>query len=336
MPRNPTGPAIPVVDIGGFDAGGAGVRRAIGAQVAQAVETIGFFTITGHGVPADLMEGMRDKLAAFFDLPAAEKRKAINPRHNLNRGYVGPGEQNVAPTGDGLVLPDLREAIPFGRVELPDDPYYRAADAGYAYEPNIWPEGVPGFQETVTRYYRALERLNVLILRIFATALSLPEDYFRDKFDRHASVLRGMNYFDQTDAPLPGQLRCAPHTDYGTHTFLQIENAPGGLQVLDKTDRWIDVDPAPGTFVVNIGDLMMNWTNDRWVSNPHRVVNPPRGLIGARRQSIAFFVQPNYDARIECIETCRRPGEPPRHEPVLAWEYRRDKLSQTALKPAVP
>ena len=322
--------AIPVVDIGNFDTGSPETRHQIANDVAQALETIGFLTITGHGVPADCMAAMRDKFRAFFDLSIDEKRKASYPTRNLNRGYIPPGEQNVASTEDGVARPDLREAYPFGRIDLPDDPYFRATDAAYAYEANIWPEAVPAFKETTTRYYAAMEELNLRMLRIFATALDLDSNFFVGKFDRHASVLRGMNYFDQTEDPIPGQLRCAAHADYGTHTFLQIENAPGGLQVLNRAGTWVDVDPEPGTFVVNIGDLMMNWTNDRWLSNKHRVVNPPLGQRdGTRRQSIAFFVQPNYDALIECIETCKAPGENAKHPPVRAWEHRYAKLNET-------
>jgi isopenicillin N synthase-like dioxygenase len=324
---------IPVIDIGGFDSGDSDTRRKIAQDVADAVETIGFLTVTGHGVPADLMATMRDKFHEFYDLPMEEKRKSANPTKNLNRGYCPPGEQNVASKDDGIARPDLREAYPFGRFDIPDDPYYRAPDAAYAYEANILPDAVPQFHETAKHYYRAMEDLNLRMLRIFAAALEIDADFFLNKFDRHASVLRGMNYFDQTEDPIPGQLRCAAHADYGTHTFLQIENAPGGLQVLSKAGRWIDVDPAPGTFVVNIGDLMMNWTNDRWLSNQHRVVNPPTGQRqGTRRQSIAFFVQPNYDALIECIETCKHPGENPKHPPVRAWEHRYAKLNATMAK----
>lgn len=321
---------IPVVDISGFPSGNLEIRHRIAREVAIAVETIGFLTIRGHGVPAQIMAAMRDKFQAFYDLPMEEKLKSVNPTRNLNRGYTPPGEQNIASTDDGVARPDLREAYPFGRFDLPNEPYYSAPDAAYAYEANIWPDAISAFVETTKQYYQAMEELNQLMLRIFATALELDENFFVDKFDRHASVLRGMNYFDQIEDPIPGQLRCAAHADYGTHTFLQIENAPGGLQVLNRTGTWIDVDPAPGTFVVNIGDLMMNWTNDRWLSNQHRVVNPPAGQRqGTRRQSIAYFVQPNYDALIECIPTCKSPGEPAKHPPVLAWEHRFAKLSGT-------
>ena len=187
-----------------------------------------------------------------------------------------------------------------------------------------------GLGETVRAYYAALEGLNCRLLRIFAAALGVDADYLLARFARHASVLRAINYPEQDPPPAPGQLRCGAHSDFGTHTLLQIDDAPGGLQARARDGGWIDVSPPPGSFTVNIGDLMMVWTNDRWLSNLHRVVNPPAAAGGTRRQSIAFFVQPDYDARIECIPTCLAPGETPRHAPVTAWQHRHAKLSKTA------
>ena len=322
---------IPLIDISGFEAGGEAARRRIAGQVAEAVEGIGFLSVAGHGVDDALMARMADRCAAFFDLPDEVKRRCTNPARNINRGYVPLGDEFVASSHDAAAPPDYREALAFGRIDLPDDPYYRQAEAGYAYEANIWPDGVPGLGETVRTYYRALEGLNRRLLGIFAAALGIEAQYFLDCFDRHASVLRAINYPDQDPPPAPGQLRCGAHSDFGTHTLLQIDDAPGGLQALARDGSWIDVSPPSGSFVVNIGDLMMVWTNDRWLSNLHRVVNPPAGDAGGtRRQSLAFFVQPNFDARIACIPTCLAPGEAPRHDPVTAWEYRHAKLSKTA------
>ena len=322
---------IPLIDISGFETGGEAARRRIAGAVADAVEEIGFLSVTGHGVETGSMRRIADRFEAFFDLPEAAKRRCTNPARNINRGYVPLGDEFVASAHDAAAPPDYREALAFGRIDLPDDPYYRRPEAGYAYEDNIWPEGVPGLADAVRAYYRALEELNRRLLRIFAAALGIEAQYFLDRFDRHASVLRAINYPDQDRPPVPGQLRCGAHSDFGTHTLLQIDDAPGGLQALARDGSWIDVSPPAGSFVVNIGDLMMVWTNDRWLSNLHRVVNPPAGLRGGtRRQSLAFFVQPNYDARIECIPTCLAPGEAPRHPPVTAWEHRHAKLSKTA------
>ena len=322
--------AVPVVDIAGFETGDRAARERIASSVAAAVEGIGFLAIIGHGVDPALMHRVSRLSAAFFDLPVETKVGFTNAARNINRGYVPFGDEFVAASHNAETPPDYREALAFGRFDLPDDPYYSHPEAGYAYEPNVLPDVMPDLVETAKAYYRALEDLNRRLLRIFAVALGLEEDHFLDKFDRHASVLRAINYPDQDPPPAPGQLRCGAHSDFGTHTLLLIDDAPGGLQVRNRAGTWVDVDPPAGSFVVNIGDLMMVWTNDRWLSNLHRVVNPPPDLrTGTRRQSIAFFVQPNYDALIECIQTCKVPGEPARHAPVRAWQHRHAKLSKT-------
>ena len=326
---------VPSIDISGFARGDPAERRRIANRIAEAVETIGFFAVSGHGVPDALMRGTRDRLAAFFDLPDAVKAKYVGTANSKNRGYLPFGRDFVAASAGGTAPPDWRETFGFGRFDVPDgDPYYAHPSAAYAYEPNVLPTEVEGLAGTARAYYAALERLNALLLAIFECALDLEEGFLRRRFDRHASILRAINYPEQDAPPAEGQLRCGAHTDFGSHTLLMVDDAPGGLQVRDLSGRWIDVAPPPGTYVVNIGDLLMTWTNDRWLSNFHRVVNPPRDASGrTRRQSVAFFVQPNYDAVIECIESCRVPGEPPRHPPVVAWQYRRAKLTRTTAGP---
>ncbi len=135
--------------------------------------------------------------------------------------------------------------------------------------------------------------------------------------------------------PLPGQLRAGAHSDYGSLTILLPEAAPGGLEILAPDGAWRPVPAIPGAFIVNIGDLMARWTNDRWVSTVHRVVNPPADALGSvRRQSLAFFHQPNYDALIECIPGCAGPGRPVRHAPITSGNHRLMKVTK-ANQPAM-
>jgi isopenicillin N synthase-like dioxygenase len=178
-----------------------------------------------------------------------------------------------------------------------------------------------------------MEGLASDLMRIFAVALDLPEPFFADTLNRHISAIRLINYPEQPEAPVPGQLRSGEHSDYGSLTILKIENAPGGLQVRTRKGRWIDVPAVTDAFIINIGDLMMHWTNDRWISTLHRVVNPPRDrALGSRRLSMVFFHQPNYDALIECLPTCQGPGHPPKHPPVTSGEHRLRKFLATSLE----
>ena len=169
------------------------------------------------------------------------------------------------------------------------------------------------------------------MMELTALALGLSESFFQDKIDKHITAIRLNYYPEQTAAPKPGQLRAGEHTDYGLLTILNGENVPGGLQVKTRAGDWIDTETDQDTFVVNIGDLLMRWTNDRWVSNIHRVVNPPDSVAArSKRLSIAFFHHPNYDALIECIAP---PGKA-KYPPVNSGEYRDLKYRQTLQKSA--
>jgi isopenicillin N synthase-like dioxygenase len=183
-----------------------------------------------------------------------------------------------------------------------------------------------------TAYYKRLETLSQTIEEIFARALDLPLDFFRPSTDRQIGALRIIRYPPTEAAPLPGQWRAGAHTDYGTFTVLLSENCPGGLQVHTREGNWIDVSTPADAFVINSGDLMMRWTNDRFVSNPHRVAVPPAEAgASADRLSLVFFHHPNYDAEITCIPTCTDPANPPKYEPVLSGPYRVAKYTSTQL-----
>src|SRR5262245_39153187 len=319
---------VPVIDVAPFFTGGRAERLAVARAIGRACEDIGFFTIVGHGVDPGLIERMDRVSRAFFDLPLADKQKVARPKPEQSRGYIGVGEENLA-YGVGTATTDLKEFFAIGPVDVPDAPYYTAPAAYPSFAPNVWPERPAELRDVYTAYYRALERLAAEVMRAFALALDLCEEFFADKIDRHISGIRVINYPDQPVAPPPDQLRAGAHSDYGALTILKAENAPGGLEVLNRTGEWVDVKPAAGAFVVNIGDLMMHWTNDRWVSTLHRVTNPPRdAALGSRRQSVVFFFQPNYDALIECLPSCTSAENPTRYAPVTSGKHRLGPLSR--------
>ena len=276
--------------------------------IDRTCQEVGFFTITGHGVPVPDIDALRVKAHGFFALPLAEKRKAIHPVPATPRGYRALGIEALSYGNDRATPPDLKEYYHFGRES--------------------WPAEPPGFAEAAARYYAAMEELAALLMRLTALALGLNEGFFESKIDRHITAMRLNFYPAQMAAPQTGQLRAGEHTDYGAFTILNGENAPGGLQVLTRDGAWIDVETNPANFVVNIGDLLMRWTNDRWVSNMHRVVNPPRDIAAsAKRLSIAFFQHPNYDAVIDCIAP---PGEA-KYPAVRSGEYRDLKYRETRI-----
>jgi isopenicillin N synthase-like dioxygenase len=318
-----TGQAVSVIDISGYFNGSADEKQRIAGEIGDACRTIGFLLVAGHGVPDELIRRTEATGRAFFDLPDAQKRRFMTTDPNIYRGYYAVESNAVAYSRDDRVAPpDFRELFSINRVAIDSsDPYYTSPLGKRIFSPNIWPEGIPGLREAWTEYYQAMERLALSLMRLFALALDLDEHWFDDKVDKHMTNFVVSNYPDQPHELPEGQLRAGAHTDYGSMTIIKAEDKPGGLEVLDATGDWRPVPVVPGTFVVNLGDLMAQWTNDRWVSTMHRVVNPPRDkAVGSRRQSLIFFHQPNYDAVIKCLPTCLDNGRA-KYAPITSGEH---------------
>jgi isopenicillin N synthase-like dioxygenase len=311
--------AVPLIDLGGEE-----------AQVAQAIDRacreIGFLIIGNHGVTPAVIDAAFAAGREFFRLPADEKLRCSAPDGRI-RGYLAPEGQALARSRGDESPPDLLERFRMGRFEVPDDAYHRARASTW-FVPNIWPAHPPGFAAALQTYFATMEALAGRLMRLFALALDLPPQFFEDKIDRHISNLYINYYPAQLTPPKPGQLRAGAHTDYGSVTILAPTAAPAGLQVLDRAGAWHDVEPPPGAFVVNLGDRMAQWTNDRWVSTMHRVANPPRAAAASDRMSLVFFHQPNDDALIECLPSCCVDSSP-KYAPVTSGEHQAAKLRRT-------
>jgi isopenicillin N synthase-like dioxygenase len=319
---------VPVIDL--TPTGGIDGRRALARDIARACETVGFLAITGHEVPAPIVERAWNAARQFFDLPDAIKRQAIMPRPGYPYGWSPVAGESLAYSLGDKRPPDLKETFSIGPADITPAADVDPDAIEFAWAPNIWPAEPPGFRDALLAYYRAVSDLAERLMRLFALGLGLPERHFAPTIDRAISALRLLNYPDQAADPVPGQLRAGAHSDYGSLTILLQEQAPGGLEVEGLDGTWHPVPAVPGAFVVNLGDLMARWTNDRWRSTMHRVVNPPRNARGStRRQSIAFFHQPNWDAEVVCLSTCLAAGENPKYPPVKSGPYLASKFRST-------
>jgi isopenicillin N synthase-like dioxygenase len=228
----------------------------IARQVASACEEIGFFALTGHGVPRTVIADLVAQSYTFFDLPQAEKLVVRRPRPEQNRGYIAPGEERLArPRGDETP-PDLKELYTIGPFDLPDEPYFTGPAAYPSFAPNLWPLRPLGLKAALQAYWHELDRVAHLLCRIFAQALDLASDFFNDKIDRHISQLRIMHYPPPRAAPLPGELRAGAHSDLGMMTLLYSDNDIGGLEVMNRKGRWVPVPVIDNAFTVNLGDLI--------------------------------------------------------------------------------
>jgi isopenicillin N synthase-like dioxygenase len=319
---------LKVVDIGPFIHGDAAARQRVAREVDEICSDIGFLVISGHAVPDALVERVRALAREFFALPLEEKM-ALKMPPDRYRGYSPVGGEALASSLDNPTPPDLKELFSIGPVGCPDDDYHRFSRPPNCFAANMWPERPAALRETWEEYYRVMQDLAGVLMRIFALGLGLPEGYFDDKIDRHISPFNVTHYPALATPALPGQLRSGAHSDYGSLTILKAEDAPGGLQVQDKNGGWIDVAPTAGTFIVNLGDLMAEWTNDRWVSTMHRVVTPPPDAgTRADRLSLVFFHQPNYDTLIECLPTCSAAARPPRYGRITSGEHLYNKIAK--------
>jgi isopenicillin N synthase-like dioxygenase len=304
---------VPVVNLTDPHASGA---------IDEACERAGFLTIVGHGVPGQVIDDAWRTARAFFDLPLAAKLQVAMPRPGYPYGYSPVAGETLAKSLGNGGAPDLKESFAIGPVERPVheivDP-----DEAFAWSTNLWPASLPQLQPAWEHYFRALSDLAARLLRLMAVGLGMPEHHFDPLISRHTSAMRALNYPAGGEVA-DGQFGASAHTDYGTLTILLADPVQGGLQVEGADGRWHDVAAEPGSFVVNLGDAMARWTNDRWRSTMHRVQVP-----ASRRQSIAFFHNANWDAVIECLPTCLGPEEAPRYAPIAAGPHLMQKFQST-------
>jgi|TARA_R110001583_G_scaffold191025_1_gene355799 isopenicillin N synthase-like dioxygenase len=323
---------VPVIDLAPYFTGTKEQKQKVAEEVDKACRDIGFLVITNHKIPNELVKRVSELSQDFFLRPMDEKRKVERPRPDMVRGYSAIEEEGLSYTLEEAAPGDLKESFSIGPVDVPTDMYFQEAKAGPHFAPNVWPENSPEFKEIYSQYFNSMSHLAAEIMRIFALALKLDENYFDDKINKEISMLRSLSYpMIKPDSIKKGQMRAGAHSDYGSLTIVKQDNSPGGLQVKNRHGDWVDVPQIEDSFVVNIGDLMMNWTNDQWISTLHRVVNPPvTANVTKPRQSIVFFHQPNYDTIIECLPGILKNGEKPIYGPVSSGDHLKSKfLKQT-------
>ena len=313
--------SLPIVDLAPFATGAplpSDEATPIARGVDSALQDTGFPVVRGHGVPDDVKDRFFDMMRAFFALPLERKEAISIGNSDCHRGYVGfaaetlegaiAGEESM---GEALAG-DMKETLDTGTEHGPDHPEVVAGTPLHG--PNQFPD-LPGFRKAWDDYREAAVETALRVQRALAMALELRPTTFEDMPGETMYHLRLIHYppMDRL-TPEPGQLGCGAHTDYGTITVLG-DDGIGGLQVRMRSGEWIDVEVPEGHLAVNIGDLMAIWTNDRWVSNPHRVVNPP----ATDRYSTPLFVTPPFHLEIETLPTCR--DEPLRHDTMVSGPY---------------
>jgi isopenicillin N synthase-like dioxygenase len=300
--------SLPIIDIAGVRAGDPAATRTAAEAIHRACTTVGFFYVAKHGVPDEIIAAAVDQAKRFFRQPLEKKREvAVNARH---RGFNA--------LGDALMYeakrPDYKEFFSMGLELAEDDPDVAAGEPLRG--PNNWPADMPAFRAALAGYYEAIGACGADLLRCVAISLGIDEGFFAERYTKRLQRTQIIYYPPQDAALGEDQFGVAPHTDFGCITLLW-QDASGGLEVLERSSkRWIAAPPIDGTLVVNVGDLLGRWTNDRYASTPHRVIN----RSGQERFSIATFYDPSFKAIVDPRDL-GTPAEECRYEPIAAGEH---------------
>jgi isopenicillin N synthase-like dioxygenase len=298
---------LPVFSLAAFESADEAGRAALALDFRRACRDSGFLYLVDHGIAPALIDEVLAQSRRFFDLPEAQKQRVAMANSPCHRGY----EPLLGQTLEPGALPDLKEGYYIGEELAADDP--RVVAGLFNHGPNLWPEDLPGWREAMERYFAAMTDLCARIMRALALSLELPADHFDDFCRDPMTTLRLLHYPPQPAQPRPGEKGCGAHTDFGALTLL-LQDGVGGLQVFDEDRGWIDAPPMTGAFVVNLGDLIARWTNDRYRSTLHRVIN----TSGKERYSVPFFFTGRADHEVACLATCLEAGETPRYAPTTA------------------
>ncbi|KEF54364.1 uncharacterized protein A1O9_09530 [Exophiala aquamarina CBS 119918] len=314
MPSSKPDLEIPVINLSGYLDGDLEAKKSCAEELRHAMEDVGFLQVVGHSVSADLQKRFIESIAAFFALPLAEKQKISGEYSPCNRGYERIGVERLEELEDNSQL-EVKEGFTVRQETLP---------GRFMTGPNQWPDAslpkMSNFRETYMEYYAAVHELSSSMFRLIALSLDLDEHYF-DAFaaDPDGIQLCRSHHYPPTPKGATDRGRgIGAHTDFGALTLL-LQDDIGGLEVLHKpTGTWHHVTPIEGAYVINIGDLMQRWTNDRYRSTMHRVMSP---TSNKPRYSVAFFNDGALDTVIEAIPTCVAPGESPKYGPLKVEDH---------------
>lgn len=307
MPRTDDA-EIPILDLSPYLSGQPGSRETLGKQLCHALENIGFYFIKGHGVPQSLID------AAFAETERFHAQ-TLDRKMQLQRNRDNVGYLQMSRSGDpsAAVKANVNEAF-FVKRDLPAD--HPDVLAGKRFRGiNQWPDALPGFRENVVAYCDALEALAKSLLPLYATALDLPADHFNEAFADPQYTLR-MTHYPFVETLAENEFGIAPHSDTSFLTLL-VQNKVPGLSLRTSDGRWIDAPALDGHFLVNGGDMLRRWTNDRFRATPHRASN----RSGRERYAIPFFVDCNIDWPMECLPTCTSDTRPAKYPRFTYAEY---------------
>ena len=311
---------IPVVDLSKFTKGNESERKQFVEKLGTAFHNIGFVGVKNHGVSMDLINDFYKKSKEFFALDTATKAKYEIEGLAGQRGYTSFGKEHAK----GSNVADLKEFFQIGQ-EINDSHPNKAA-----YPDNVQVTEVPQFPQLGFELYQAFEKAGGELLKAIAIHLELGENFFDEKIHNGSSILRAIHYPPIRSEP-ESAIRAEQHEDINLITLL-VGASAGGLQLLNKEDLWMDIEPEEDEIVINVGDMLQRLTNNYLKSTTHRVVNPPKEEWHKPRLSIPFFLHPVADMDLSCLAKCVTEETPKAYESITAGEYLDERLREIGLK----
>lgn len=310
---------IPSLDLHDFTQGTPEQRAQFVRELGQAYENIGFVAIKNHGLSDELTAKLYHSIKQFFQLPESVKLKYEKPELFGQRGYISKGKERAKGRNTG----DLKEFFHVGQPKERMQPDY---------PDNIWPQEAPDIEIYASKAYDTLQNAGVQMLRAISLHLGLDEHYFDDKVITGNSILRPIHYFpiENPDEIPADAVRAAEHGDINLITLLMGASADG-LQVLRRDGKWIPITALPDQIIVNVGDMLERHTNNKLKSTIHRVVNPPRELMGNSRYSIPFFMHPVSEMDLTCLDNCIDADHPKSFDDISAGEFLHQRLKEIGL-----
>ncbi|KAL4759069.1 isopenicillin N synthase family dioxygenase [Aspergillus foveolatus] len=330
---------LPVVDFSSWhNAKDERSRQRVAQQLVDACQRVGFVRIINHSLPEGVLDKAFEWMKRLFALPEEDKMKAPHPAGwAVHRGYSWPGLEKVtqimSTNDDGDVKKKLREVPDVKEV-------YDIGSEDDTSQPNQWlPDAIlPGFRDFMVQFYSECDRVGKEILRAVAVGLDLEDaEYLTRKHSGNSNQLRLLHYLPVSAEDLEKDrvTRCAAHTDWSSITML-FQDDCGGLEVEDisRPGTFVPAQPVKDSIIMNIGDLLQRWSNDRLRSTNHRVSLPKLldriegpDRMARERFSIPYFMSPDDEVLVECIPSCMNDETPAKYEPITRGDYNKMRMS---------
>lgn len=311
--------SIPCVDLNDFLSGDAVKKSEFVQSLGKAYEEIGFVAVKNHGILDELIADLYRHVQQFFSLPLEQKKNYEIKGLAGQRGYTSFGKEHAK----GSEAPDLKEFFQYGQIA-------RENFNDQLYPDNVSVKEIDNFDTTIASAYRAFEKSGFALLQAIALYLKLDENYFDEFVFNGNSILRSIHYPPIITGPVSA-IRAEQHEDINLITLL-VGASADGLEILSKQQEWVAVTSLPEQIVVNVGDMLQRFTNNKLCSTTHRVVNPARQFWHTSRFSIPFFLHPKTAMSLRCLGNCIDSTHPKLYEDITAGEYLDERLREIGLK----